>query len=80
MSTAELNDTRKELISWINSLKDNALLGLLNSVKLSSEGKETDWWNKLTEIDKDNISLGLKDFEAGRTLNSKEFWNNLNNE
>lgn len=52
MSISELNDTKKELVDWIESLKDNTIVGLLNSVKLSSEGKSGDWWNELTESDR----------------------------
>lgn len=77
MSTAELNNTRKELVGWIKSLTDDSILGLLNSVKLSSEGKTADWWEELTENDRDNILLGIKDFQDRKTMNSKEFWNGL---
>ncbi len=79
MSTAELNNTKKELVGWIKSLTDDSILGLLNSVKLSSEGKTTDWWEELTENDRDNILLGIKDFQDGKTMNSKEFWKGVSN-
>ena len=77
IGNAELTDTRKELVKWINSIQDGTLLGLLTSVKLSSDSTTTDWWETLTEGDKNNISEGLKDLEEGRTLTSKEFWNGL---
>ena len=79
MSTAELNNTKKELVGWIKSLTDDSILGLLNSVKLSSEGKTADWWEELTENDRDNILLGIKDFQDGKTMNSKEFWKGVSN-
>ena len=79
MSTSELKTTKKELVGWIESLKDDTLVGLLNSVKLSSEGKSGDWWNELTESDKKNILSGIKDYEEGRTMTSKDFWNRLSN-
>lgn len=79
MSTAELNNTRKELVGWIQSLTDDTILGLLNSVKLSSEGKSADWWEELTENDRENILLGTEDFRKGNTISSKEFWNGLTN-
>ena len=63
MSTSELNNTKKELVGWIKSLKDDSIVGLLNSVKLSSEGKSGDWWDELTESDKANILSGLMDYE-----------------
>ncbi|MBC30732.1 MAG: hypothetical protein CMH48_07780 [Muricauda sp.] len=79
MSTSELNNTKKELVGWIKSLKDDSIVGLLNSVKLSSEGKSGDWWDELTESDKANILSGLRDYEQGRTMSSSDFWNGLAN-
>lgn len=79
MSTAELNNTRKELVGWIKSLTDDSILGLLNSVKLSSEGKNTDWWEELTESDRVNILAGIRDYQQGDTITSQDFWNGLTN-
>lgn len=79
MSTAELNKTKKELVGWIQSLTDDSLLLLLNSVKLSSEGKTSDWWEELTESDRVNILSGIRDYQQGDTIDSKEFWNGLTN-
>ena len=77
MNMSESKSTKKELVGWIESLKDDSILRLLNSVKLSSEGKSGDWWDELTESDKVNILSGIRDFEQGRTMSSKDFWNGL---
>lgn len=74
-----MDHTRKELVGWIKTLTDDSILGLLNSVKLSSEGKSTDWWEELTESDRVNILSGIKDYQQGETMNSKEFWKGLTN-
>lgn len=79
MGTAELNNTKKELVGWIQSLTDDSILSLLSSVKLSSEGKSTDWWKELTESDRVNILIGIRDYQQGETMKSKEFWNGMNN-
>lgn len=79
MNLSELKTTKKELMGWIETLKDDTIIGLLNSVKLSSEGKSGDWWNELTESDKVNILSGIRDYEQGRTMVSKDFWNGLAN-
>ena len=79
MSTSELNKTRKELVGWVESLTDDSILVLLNSVKLSSEGKTADWWDELTESDRVNILSGIRDYQQGDTMNSKDFWNGLAN-
>jgi hypothetical protein len=79
MNMSESKSTKKELVGWIESLKDDTILGLLNSVKLSSEGKSGDWWDELTESDRVNILSGIRDFEQGLTMSSKDFWNGLSN-
>ena len=79
MNMSESKSTKKELVGWIESLKDDSILRLLNSVKLSSEGKSGDWWDELTESDKVNILSGIRDFEQGLTMSSKDFWNGLAN-
>ena len=79
MNMSESKSTKKELVGWIESLKDDSILRLLNSVKLSSEGKSGDWWDELTESYKVNILSGIRDFEQGRTMSSKDFWNGLAN-
>lgn len=77
MSTAEFKMMREELIQWIQSLNDSKLLNLLNSIKLSTSKSSKDWWDELTEDQKDNIRLGLKDLNEGNTLSSEDFWKEL---
>lgn len=77
MGISELNTTKKELVGWIESLKDDSIVSLLNSVKLSCEGKNGDWWDTITESDKINILAGINDFQQGRTMSSKDFWDGL---
>lgn len=48
MNMSESKSTKKELVGWIESLKDDAILGFLNSLKLSSEGKSGDRWDERT--------------------------------
>ena len=79
MNMSESKSTKKELVGWIESLKDDTILGLVNSVKLSSEGKSGDWWDELTESDRVNILSGIRDFEQGLAMSSKDFWNGLAN-
>lgn len=79
MSSSELNTTKKELVGWIESMNDDIIIGLINSIKLSSEGKSGDWWSTLSESEKVNIESGIRDHEEGRTMSSKDFWNRLGN-
>jgi predicted transcriptional regulator len=46
------------------------------------ESKETtkDWWDELTESQKQQIQEGLEDVEKGRVMTSAEFWERLKSE
>lgn len=36
-----------------------------------------DWWNDISESQRQNINQGIKDVEEGRTVSSEEFWKRL---
>lgn len=80
MSAAELDNIKKELTEWINTLTDDSLVGVLNAVKLSYEGNDSDWWEQLSLGEKRNILEGVKDYEQGSIIDSEEFWKSLVNE
>ena len=73
MKTSDLNITKLELIRWISSLNDDSFLELINSFRISKTDK--DWWNDLSEAQKNEIDLSLKELDAGKGISSKEFWN-----
>ena len=77
MSTAELNRKKLELIDWINRLSDERLIDFLNGLKISKEG--IDWWDELTDSQKQLIKKGLDDFESGNVVSSSQFWDKLKN-
>jgi hypothetical protein len=77
MGTVEFNLLREELVQWVRSLSDSKLLNFLNSIKLSTSNSDKDWWDELTAEKKQNIQLGLKDFNEGSIVSSKEFWKQL---
>ena len=77
MDTTELNNTRKELVKWIQSLTDLNLLQLLATLKLSTEGNKSDWWKELSENDRINLLSGIANYEQNETMSSEEFWENL---
>ena len=79
MKAAEYNSTRQELVQWINSLNDTSLLNLLNSIRMSRKKDSKDWWNELSNTERENIDLGIKDLNEGRTISSQEFWKRFDN-
>jgi len=54
-----------ELIEWLTHLDDDDTITYLKIVKDSSE-TGSDWWQDLTDEQKDGIERGLQDIDAGR--------------
>ncbi|HBQ60767.1 MAG TPA: hypothetical protein DD671_14400 [Balneolaceae bacterium] len=68
-----MNDRVKEdLVEWISKPRNEDLLESLKLMK-EAEGSE-DWFDDLTEKDKESIKRGLQDLDEERVLSSKEFW------
>lgn len=63
-----------ELIEWLTKLADNETIEYLKIVK-DSKSKSNDWWDDLTETQKQGIDRGLKDIEQGRTFSHAEIKN-----
>ncbi|MGF7081129.1 hypothetical protein [Mucilaginibacter sp. UYCu711] len=77
MSIAEIKQTKSNLIAWIEQLSDTNMLSFLESLKDSKTSG--DWWDDLSEAQRQNIDEGIKDLEEGRTISSAEFWHKLKN-
>jgi hypothetical protein len=77
MSAAEIEEIKSNLIKWINELSDPVMLSILDGVRISNSGG--DWWNDLTEDQKNHINEGIEDEENGRVISSEEFWERLKN-
>ena len=65
---AELNRQSKklELIQWLSTIED---LSILNKIIDLKKQENTDWWNSISESEKQSIEKGLQDAESGK-LNS----------
>jgi predicted transcriptional regulator len=60
-----------ELIEWLSQLDDDETIEYLKVVK-ESRSSNKDWWNELTDKQKQGIERGLKDIEHGRTVPHEE--------
>jgi len=67
----KLDAIKLELIEWLAKLEDNETINYLKIVKDSKTSKN-DWWNDLTEEQKQGIQRGLKDIEEGRVVSHEE--------
>ena len=69
------NADKKELIDWISKLSDSTMLEVIKSIKDSYS--ETDWWDEISETEKEGIRRGAEDIKAGRIYSSEEFWEKI---
>jgi hypothetical protein len=63
-----LLNQKLELIQWLSTVEDSSLIKKIMELRK----KETyDWWNSISNQEKESINLGLKDAAAGK-LNSHD--------
>jgi hypothetical protein len=76
MTPPELNAVKLNLVDWINQLSDKHVLTFLEALRLSNN-KGEDWWKDLSDAQKKQIKLGIKDADEGNFLTSEEFWKRI---
>ncbi len=59
-----------ELIEWLVRLEDDEVIRYLKIVKDNEQ--DHDWWNTLTDEQKEGIERGLRDIDEGRTVPHEE--------
>ena len=57
-----IQNTKIELIQWLTTLEDKSLIQKIMDLR-KSESK--DWWNEISEEEKNSIELGVSDAEKG---------------
>lgn len=67
----ELEAIKVELIAWLSELEDQNTIEYLKEVKELCETKN-DWWEDLTQVQKNGIEKGLKDAKEGRITSHEE--------
>jgi len=60
-----------ELIEWLKQLQDTNTIEYLKTIKDSFVGKN-DWWDDLSDIEKQGIERGLSDIKEGKTVSHDE--------
>ena len=66
-----LEAIKLELIEWLTKLDDQDTINYLKVVKDSSSD-DSDWWNTLSDNQKQGIEAGLKDIEEGRVTDHED--------
>lgn len=63
MSTMNIQDRKLELIQWLSVIEDVSLLDKLIQLK---EENTRDWWDEISDGEKESIQIGIEDADAGR--------------
>lgn len=61
-----------ELLDWLKKLNDKSILTSLLQFKKANE--TGDWYDQLTEEQRDSLERGLNDIKKGDTLTNTQFW------
>ncbi len=58
-----LQERKIELIQWLSLIDDDKLLEKIVDLKKQNS---VDWWNEISEAEKDSIDRGLADADLGK--------------
>lgn len=67
----DIQAEKLKLIEWLLSLKDHSIIEKLNFFK-ENISEKNDWWETLSDFEKQSIDQGIKDIEEGKTLPHSE--------
>jgi predicted transcriptional regulator len=63
MAMTSIQDRKLELIQWLSVIEDVTLLDKIAELK---DENTRDWWDEISDAEKESISKGLKDAAAGK--------------
>ena len=63
----DIQTKKYHLIEWITKIRDNQLLD-----KLMKLAEDEDWWNEISEAEREAIEEGLQDLAENRTYDHSE--------
>lgn len=58
-----IQNKKLELIQWLSTVEDS---GILEKIMALRKKESKDWWNLISEKEKDAIEQGLKDADSGK--------------
>jgi predicted transcriptional regulator len=59
----DLLNKKLELIQWLSTVEDSTILEEIMDLR---KRQNKDWWNSISENEKEGIEKGLKDAESGK--------------
>lgn len=57
---------KMELIQWLTTIEDSSIIEKIMDLR---KKESNDWWNSISESEKESIENGLKDAEEGKLNN-----------
>jgi len=61
MPDMNIQSEKLKLIEWITRIQDNSIIEKLLKVK-----EESDWWDEISQEEKESIEKGLQDVKDGK--------------
>ena len=58
----DLQNKKIELIQWLSTLDNEIIIDKLMELR---ESEKTDWWNEISESEKESIEKGIEDADSG---------------
>jgi hypothetical protein len=68
-SDTALSNKKIELIQWLSTIED---ISILNKIMELRKKESKDWWNSISEDEKNSIEAGLNDAENGKLNNHSQ--------
>jgi len=65
-----LEKEKLEIIKWVTELQDDSAIEKLRMLR--NNPKKTDWWDEVSDEEKNAVDKGLEDIKAGRVKPHKE--------
>ena len=60
-----ISTEKLDIIQRIIQIQDNDLIDLIKNIIDIPDSSETDWWNQITQEEKESINRGLNDLQKG---------------
>jgi len=63
----DLQELKGDLLNWLEEVDDDGILQQIQAIK---DGD--DWWNQISNKERESINAGLKDLENGKSYTHQE--------
>ncbi len=66
---ADLQNKKIKLIQWLSTLNDQSIIEKIMRLR---EDEKSDWWDEISEAEKNSIEKGIKDANEGKVKSHTE--------